>query len=109
MLQQVIDRVTAERFDENMKLNVLDPLGMVSSSFVWENRFESVIAQGHNMHGILQSDRQIRIADANSLLTTASDYANFVLVCVWPDSSDTIDQPSRPMMQPQVPVAYNLY
>jgi CubicO group peptidase (beta-lactamase class C family) len=84
-LQQVIDRMTGERFDETMRRHVLDPLAMASSSFVWEDRFESVMAQGHNRYGIPQGDRQIRVADADSLLTTAFDYATFVAACLWPD------------------------
>ena len=109
LLQQVIDRITAEPFDENMNEHILHPLGMVSSSFVWQRRFEAVMAQGHNTQGIPQSDRQIRIADADSLLTTASDYATFVVACVWPDGSESIDHPSRLMMHPQITVADNLY
>ncbi len=109
LLQQVLDRITAEPFDENMRRNILNPLAMASSSFVWEDRFEAVMAQGHNTQGIPQSDRQIRIADADSLLTTASDYATIVAACVWPDSSDSIKQPLTLMMHPQVTVADNLY
>jgi CubicO group peptidase (beta-lactamase class C family) len=108
LLQQVIDRITGERFDEHMKRHLLDPLAMASSSFVWEDRFEAVMAQGHNTQGIPQSDRQIRVADADSLLTTASDYATFVVACVWPDGSQSIDQPASLMMRPQVTVADNL-
>jgi len=109
LLQQVIDQITAERFDETMKRHILDPLVMPSSSFVWEDRFESVMAQGHTTHGIPQGDRRIRVADADSLLTTASDYATFVVACMWPDGGESIDQPSRQMMQPQVSVTDNLY
>jgi CubicO group peptidase (beta-lactamase class C family) len=109
LLQQVIDRITAERFDENMKRHILDPLAMTSSSFVWEDRFESVMAQGHTTHGIPQSDRQIRVADADSLLTTASDYATFAVACAWPEGGESIDQPARLMMRPQATVADNLY
>jgi CubicO group peptidase (beta-lactamase class C family) len=108
-LQQVIDRITAERFDETMKRRILDPLGMASSSFVWQDRFEAVMAQGHTTHGIPQDDRQIRVADADSLLTTASDYATFVVACIWPEGDESIDQPARLMMRPQVTVADNLY
>jgi len=111
-LQQVIDRITGERFDETMRRQVLDPLAMASSSFVWEDRFEAVMAQGHNGHGIPQSDRQIRVADADSLLTTASDYATFVVESLWPDQADGDEssyQLSRLMIQPQVTVDGNLY
>lgn len=109
LLQQVIDRITAERFDEHMKRHILDPLAMASSSFVWEDRFEPAMAQGHNTEGIPQRDRQIRVADADSLLTTASDYAAFVAACVWPDGGEPIDRPSRLMMRPRVSVADHLY
>jgi CubicO group peptidase (beta-lactamase class C family) len=108
-LQQVIDQITAERFDETMKRHILDPFAMASSSFVWEDRFESVMAQGHTTHGIPQDDRQIQVADADSLLTTAFDYATFVVACIWPDGAESIDQPSGLMMRPQVSVADNLY
>ena len=109
VLQQVIDRITAERFDQTMKRHILDPLAMASSSFVWEDRFEAVMAQGHTTHGIPQDDRQIRVADADSLLTTASDYATFVVACIWPEGGESIDHPARLMMRPQVSVADNLY
>lgn len=109
LLQQVIDRITTERFDEHMKQHILDPLRMTSSSFVWKDRFESVMAQGHDTQGIPQSDRRIRVADADSLLTTASDYATFVAACVWPDGSESIDQSARLMMRPHVSVGDHVY
>lgn len=109
LLQQVMDRLTTERFDENMHRHILAPLGMTSSSFVWQDRFEAVMAQGHDPQGVPQSDRRIRLADADSLLTTASDYAAFVAACVWPDGRESSDGPSRLMLQPQIPVADHLY
>jgi hypothetical protein len=66
------------------------------------------MAQGHDPHGIPQSDRQIRVADADSLLTTAADYATFVVACVWPEGGVTSDHPANLMMQPQVAVADHL-
>jgi CubicO group peptidase (beta-lactamase class C family) len=111
-LQQVIDRITGERFDETLRRHVLEPMAMASSSFVWEVRFESEMAQGHDAHGIPQGDQQVRIADADSLLTTASDYATFVVECIWPDHVDGDESPaqlSRLMSQPQVAVKGNLH
>jgi CubicO group peptidase (beta-lactamase class C family) len=111
-LQQVIDRRTGERFAETMRRHVLDPLAMGSSSFVWQDRFEAVMAQGHHAHGIPEDDRQIRVADADSLLTTAFDYATFVVACLWPDPAagdETAHQISRLMHQPQVRVNGNLH
>lgn len=58
--------------------NLLGPLSMSSSSFVWQDRFAHSMAQGHLVDGSPQCDRKIDVADADSLLTTASDYATFV-------------------------------
>jgi CubicO group peptidase (beta-lactamase class C family) len=110
-LQRVIDHVCAESFDENMRRHILSPLSMASSSFVWEDRFEPVMAQGHNAQGTPQIDRQIRVADADSLLTTASDYAKFVVECLRPepvDGNGSARQPSIQMTQTQVAVADSL-
>jgi CubicO group peptidase (beta-lactamase class C family) len=103
--------LTGERFEETMRRQVLEPLALGSSSFVWADRFEAVMAQGHNTHGIPQGDRQIRVADADSLLTTAFDYATFVAACLWPDpeaGAETVHQISRFMPQPQVAIHGNL-
>jgi len=108
LLQQAIDRLTGERFAEQMQQHLLTPLGMSSSSFVWEERFAAVMAQGHDRHGIPQRDRQLAVADADSLLTTAADYAAFVVACVWPTGGASLEHPGRLMMQPQVTVADHL-
>ncbi len=108
LLPQVIERVTAEPFDVHMQRHLLDPLAMTASSLVWKDRVAAVMAQGHDDQGIPQRDRQIRTADADSLLTTAADYARFVVASVWPDGRASIEPPSRLMRQPQVTVASDL-
>jgi CubicO group peptidase (beta-lactamase class C family) len=104
VLQQVLERITAARFDETMQRHLLDPLGMAASSFVWEDRLDAVMAQGHTTHGRPAADRQIRVADADSLLTTAADYATFVVACLWPEGDAATDHPGRLMMRPHVRV-----
>jgi CubicO group peptidase (beta-lactamase class C family) len=110
-LQRVLDQISCERFDEHMRRHVLDPFSMTSSSFVWEERFKSVLAQGHNAQGNPEHDRKIHLADADSLLTTASDYATFVAKCGWPDqmhSHDLNNQTSIQMIEPQVAISDSL-
>jgi CubicO group peptidase (beta-lactamase class C family) len=77
LIQQVLARATGTPLATDMLDNLLGPLNMSSSSFVWQDRFTDRMAQGHLADGSPQIDRQIDVDDADSLLTTASDYATF--------------------------------
>jgi len=58
---------------------VLDPLGMTSSSYVWQSRYESLKVYNHNLLGDPAGRREPwRANAAASLHTTAEDYARFV-------------------------------
>ena len=54
-LQRVVEHITGEGLDEYMKKSVMEPLGMTSSSYVWEDRYsnyEPGFATGHNSVGM---------------------------------------------------------
>jgi len=62
-----------------MRRKVFDPLGMVSSSYVWQSRYESLKVYNHSLLGDLAGRRTPwRANAAASLHTTAGDYARFV-------------------------------
>jgi CubicO group peptidase (beta-lactamase class C family) len=78
-LQRVVERLTGEALDTLAKRFVFAPLGMGSSSFVWQERFEPHYATPHDHAG--KPRRKLRPHDANaawSLHTTAGDYARFL-------------------------------
>jgi CubicO group peptidase (beta-lactamase class C family) len=47
-LSKVIERVTGEKFNDFMKRMVFDPLGMSSSSYVWQESYETLKTFRHN-------------------------------------------------------------
>lgn len=105
ILQHVIDRISRAPFGDNMMENVLRPLSMETSSFVWQDRMASLMAQGHDADGVSIDDRRISTPDADSLLTTAGDYALFLASCLRSMQSGGI---GARMAEPQVPLGGNL-
>jgi CubicO group peptidase (beta-lactamase class C family) len=79
-LQKVVERITGEPLDAFMRKAVFEPLGMTSSSFVWQERFGALKAYGHKASGeVIQRRRPAAERAASGLHTTALDYAKFVV------------------------------
>ncbi len=80
-LQLVIEHLKGESLGDLMVKAALEPLGMKHSSMVWQDRYESQAAVGHDVfsetNGRFRKRR--RAIAAASLYTTAEDYARFVL------------------------------
>lgn len=82
-LQKAVERVTGETLDRLSKRLVFEPLGMTSSSFVWETRFEGRKATGHDAVGEPRKlERPTEASAAASLHTTARDYARFLVAAL---------------------------
>jgi CubicO group peptidase (beta-lactamase class C family) len=78
-LQRVVERIAGEPLDALVTRLVFAPLGMWSSSYVWQQRFEADHAAPHNEAG--EPGRKLKPRDADaawSLHTTAGDYARFL-------------------------------
>jgi CubicO group peptidase (beta-lactamase class C family) len=66
-----------------MGKTVFEPLGMTSSSFVWQDRYETLKANGHKPSGVVAQKRKPTVARSYSgLHTTALDYAKFVIAVI---------------------------
>ena len=79
-LQRVVEHLTGEPLETVMQREVFAPLGMTSSSYVWQDKYEALKATGHNSAGVARPRRQkIDANAAASLHTTTSDYARFVI------------------------------
>jgi CubicO group peptidase (beta-lactamase class C family) len=82
-LQKVVERIAGEPLDAFMKKTVFGPLGMTSSSFVWQDRYETLKANGHKPSGVVAQVRRPAVARSYSgLHTTALDYAKFVIAVI---------------------------
>lgn len=75
-LQQVIEDVTDTPFAEFMDREIIQPLGMQSSSFVFKDELEPLIANGHEA-GKPFPTTKMKVNAAYSLLTTPTDMVKF--------------------------------
>lgn len=102
-LQKVIERLTNGSLDGFMQKTVFGPLGMTSSSYVWQDRYESRKAYGHDPFGSVTGRRKPMEANAAaSLHTTAEDYAKFVAAVM--TGAGLKKKSAREMLTPYVKV-----
>ncbi|HSB12376.1 MAG TPA: serine hydrolase [Blastocatellia bacterium] len=79
-LSKVVERVTGEQFNDFMKRMVFDPLGMTSSSYVWQSSYDTLKTSRHNAAGEPSAQfKATKAGAASTLHTTAQDYARFVV------------------------------
>jgi len=81
--------------DAFLKRTLLVPMGMDSSGYLWNDRFEKQAAHPHGVDGkpgkkgMPSTPDAARYASAGGLHTTATDYAKFLIEIVDPKSSGT--------------------
>jgi CubicO group peptidase (beta-lactamase class C family) len=107
-------RVCASDIGEYLKKNLLDPFGMTTSGYLWNDDYERRAAQGHDESGRVRKPRRRADAVANAryaavggLHTTASEYASFLLEVLDPKPADSyrLSRMLRDeMIRPQVKV-----
>jgi CubicO group peptidase (beta-lactamase class C family) len=78
-LQRVVEHLTGEPLALYLARDVLTPLGMRDSSFIWQERYEDRVAHGHGGRSKSAGSTWSEAFAAYSLYTTALDYARFVL------------------------------
>jgi CubicO group peptidase (beta-lactamase class C family) len=79
LLQRAVEKLTGETLEDLAKRLVFEPLGMRSTSYVWQAAFEDDYAAPHDVAAHPGVRRRIAKAiSASSLQTTATDYARFL-------------------------------
>jgi CubicO group peptidase (beta-lactamase class C family) len=102
-LQKVLEHLSGQPLDALMRKSVFEPLGMTSSSYVWQERFERLKATGHDAAGDVTERRKPSEANAAaSLHTTAGDYARFMIAIM--KGTGLRSETLRQMLSPQVKV-----
>jgi CubicO group peptidase (beta-lactamase class C family) len=107
-------RVCATDIGDYLKSSVLNPFGMTSSGYIWNDDYEARVAQGHDETGRVRNPRRrataveaARYAAAGGLHTTATEYARFLIEVIDPKPPDE-HRPSLAMrdemIRPQVKV-----
>jgi CubicO group peptidase (beta-lactamase class C family) len=114
-LQSVVQDVTRQPFAEFMRVNVLEPFGMASSRFVWDDEaYTRRVARGHDKDGTAiveppqtaaqKSEGLATYGAAAMLQTTPGDYAKFLLEIVDPKPADAFrlnERSWRDYLRPQ--------
>lgn len=79
-LARVVERITGESAGRTVQRLVFEPLGMAQSSFQWQDSHAQRLAHGHDARGEPQGQRRLATVNvAASLVTTAPDYARFLI------------------------------
>jgi CubicO group peptidase (beta-lactamase class C family) len=106
-------RVCATDFGEYMEANVLRPFGMASSGYVWTPAIIDRLARRHDKDGKPLEQRPstavdvARYGSAGSLMTTATEYARFLIEVMQPKPPDDYrleGSTLRQMLTPQIEV-----
>ena len=78
-LQVVLEKMLQMPLDSMMQQNIFRPLGMNTSSYSWQPRFESNYCLGHDAHEKpYQKDKDNAPRSASTLETTPEDYTRFL-------------------------------
>jgi CubicO group peptidase (beta-lactamase class C family) len=104
-LQLAVMNLMGEPLDQLVRRFVFEPLGMTSSSYLWQDPFEDVVSMPHGSDGaVLRKNRPTsgRGNAAASLHTTAPDYARFIMAVM--NGARLRDSTAVAMLTPQIDV-----
>ena len=102
-LQKVIEHLSGMPLEDFMKKTVFEPLEMTNSSFVWQQKYDSLKAYAHDSAGGLAGrDESSQANAASSLHTTALDYGKFVSAIL--QRRGINEATVKEMLRPQVKV-----
>ncbi len=106
LLQMVIEVVTGRDLEALAQEMVFQPLGMTRSSYIWQPDFEDNYASPHDEYGRQRGEKIQRAKPdaAGSMVTTASDYARFLIGILNTDKRKKAIV--KEMLQPQIVINY---
>jgi CubicO group peptidase (beta-lactamase class C family) len=105
-LSKVVEQITKMKFDEYVREAVFVPLGMMSSSFAWQERYKTLKTFNHDFIGYPAGQGEAAQPNAaGSLQTTSADYAKFVAAIL--NGVGLKKETRKQMLAPQVKVGEN--
>ncbi|WP_051569307.1 serine hydrolase domain-containing protein [Alkaliphilus transvaalensis] len=90
VLQLLIEEVTGESFEEYMEKEVLLPLGMENSSFIWNSRIDNNLTNAYGVLGETLPNYLFVERAAAGLYTTVEDLATFLLASIEPSTQNLL-------------------
>jgi CubicO group peptidase (beta-lactamase class C family) len=103
-LQTVVEHIRNESLETLMLGEVIEPLKMNNSSMIWQKRFKSNIAYGHDMCQTAQNElsKSHSACASASLYSTAEDYAKFILGIL--NGKDMKEKTIADFLSPQISI-----
>ncbi len=115
-LQRTLEHLTGEDLGTLVEREVLEPLGLENSWMAWHEKFEGRTAAGHDEWGVSQGvSRGEEVNAAWSLLTTAQDYARFLIALMEgrglepPTLADGLERQIQVATRPRIDTDDKLY
>lgn len=88
-LQRVVEKITNQSLEDYAKENLFDKLGLTSTSFVWNEKYDKQIATGHNVEGNCNERKKYNHSNAAyTLYTTANEYAKLIIEIMNPNTDE---------------------
>jgi CubicO group peptidase (beta-lactamase class C family) len=78
LLQLIVEEVTGEPFADYMQREILTPLGMSHSAYVWTPELQPMTATGYDAEGRPEPNFLFTAQAAAGLYSTASDFGSFI-------------------------------
>ncbi|MFN3693985.1 MAG: serine hydrolase [Ignavibacterium sp.] len=107
-LQRVVEKITNQPLEIFAKENLFDKLGLISTSFVWDEKYNKQIATGHNADGNCNERKKYTHSNAAyTLYTTTEEYAKFIIEIMKPTEVSGFslsDEMTKQMLSHQVRV-----
>jgi len=91
MLQRAVEKYFNTDLDTLSRENLVNPLKLKNTRYVWDDRFTLRSSCGHDKNGVVKTQRKY-YSDANaaySLYTSAADYARFLVEIMREDRSSS--------------------
>ncbi|MFC1921718.1 serine hydrolase [Chloroflexota bacterium] len=106
LLQMIVEAVTGRDLEALAQEKIFTPLGMTRSSFTWQPEFEANYASPHDEYGRPRGEKIQRTEPdaAGSMVTTASDYARFLIAIL--NAGGRREATVNEMLQPQIAINY---
>ncbi|UCC39735.1 MAG: serine hydrolase [Candidatus Aminicenantes bacterium] len=108
-LQRIIEHLKGDSLREIMRKLVIEPLKMKNSSMVWQEKYETQSAVGHDIFSETTGRfrKRKRAHAAASLYTTAYDYARFVIAML--NDIGLKKETVKQMLTPQIDVEKDVF
>lgn len=88
MLQLIIEEVTGQKFENYMQAQILNPLGMTSSSYTIDEKILKSSSLEHNNFGQVIDFELFTAQAAAGLHTTINDFTKFALASLYADKNN---------------------